>query len=360
MSVYNISGEKIASEINPWLDEPFLSSSRIQRLRKDSTFDVSGFSLIHEFTPFAVDYSTATSTPKVLNITQTEFYTTFYDKYLGVHDGFVVTKKNLGKDQSGLYDVWCYDFKPYTAKKKVLLSSAMHTWELPASFGLARWVQELMESTDEVFEYLRENVYFSIIPIINPWGFNQNPKTYGNINGVNPARNFDNWAHVWDDFPEYSPNPSDPNYNEWNVKGSEPFSEAEVKNLATWIKNNTDADFYIDCHTGLNCPRRDYGDVWIIYLSEHPLASNIIAGANALGDRITTKYQTVKMHLAADTPDVINHRYFLHVNGVPCMTIEQAHGNDTVYATIPNNNPTAITEYATQIHAFIMAQLQGE
>lgn len=357
MSVYDINGNSLFTDS---MSLPYLSSSRIQRLRKDSSFDVSSYSLIHEFTPFATDYSTATSTPRVLNITQAEFYTTFYDKYIGVHDSLVVTKKNLGKDQSGLYDVWCYDFKPYTAKKKVLLSSAMHTYELPASFGLARWVQELMESADEVFEYLRENVYFSIIPIVNPWGFNQNPKTYGNVNGVNPARNFDNWAHVWDDFPEYSPNPSDPDYNEWNVKGSEPFSEAEVKNLATWIKNNTDADFYIDCHTGLGCTRSGYGDVWIIYLSEHPLANNIIAGANALGNRITTKYQTVKMHLVADTPDVINHRYFLQVNGVPCMTIEQAQGNDTVYPTVPNNNPTAITEYATQIHAFVMAQLQKQ
>lgn len=355
MSVYNIDGEKIDSEISPWLNEPFLSTSKIHRLRKDSSFDVSNFSLIYEFSPFATDYSTGANTPRVLNISQAEFYATFYDKYLGVHDGLVVTKKNLGKDQSGLYDVWCYDFKPYTAKKKVLLSSAMHTYELPASFGLARWVQELMESTDEVFEYLRENVYFSIIPIVNPWGFNQSPKTYGNINGVNPARNFDDWTGAWEDYPDYTPE-----QNEWNVKGVSSFSEAETKILATWIKNNTDADFYIDCHTGLGCDRPGYGDVWTYYSSSHLLIENIRSGINALMQRIRTKYSvTPKEYSLVDHDSMLSHRYFNTVIGVPIMTIEQAQGANTVYQTVPNNCSKAIQEYATQIHAFVISLLRG-
>lgn len=351
MGIYNISGKEIFSGES---DTSFLSSSSFSRLREQSSFDASGYSLIHEFTPFATDYSASSINPRVLNISQGEFYITFYDKYLGMHNDLVVTKKNLGKDQSGLYDIWCYDFMPYTAKKKVLITSGMHTYELPASFGLARWVQEFMESSDEAFAFLRQNVYFSIIPIVNPWGFNQNPKTYGNSNGVNPARNFNDWNNAWADFPVYTPA-----QNEWNVKGSAPFSEAEVKILATWMKNNTDADFYIDCHTGLGCSRSDYGDVWCIYLTDNPLAAKISAAATALGNRIATKYNvTTKMHVVTDTPDVINQRYSLKVVGIPYMTIEQAQGSDTVYPTAINNNPTAITEYATQIHAYIMSQLQ--
>lgn len=356
MSVYDINGNSLLTDSTSL---PYLSSSQLPRLKEETSFDASSFSLVHEFTPFSVNYSTATSTPRVLNISQQQFYTTFYDKYIGAHDDLVVTKKNLGKDESGTYDVWCYDFIPYNAKKKVLLTSAMHTYELPASFGLARWVQEFMESEDAVFAYLRQNVHFSIIPIVNPWGFNQNPKTYGNVNGVNPARNFNDWTDAWEEFPEYSPDPSASNYNEWNVKGDAPFSEAEVKILARFMKNNTDADFYIDCHTGLGCSRASYGDVWCIYLSENPLADRIVAGANALGDRITQKYKkTAKMHVVTDTTDIINQKYSLRVVGVPYMTIEQVQGSDTVYTTVPNNCPVAITEYATQIHAFLMAQLQ--
>ena len=351
MNVYDINGIALMSD---GIDLPWLSSSKMPRLKEDSEFDMSSFSLIHEFTPFSQDYSPATATPRVLNITQDQFYQTFYDPYLGNHDGMMVTKKNLGKDQSGLYDVWCYDFLAYSAKKKVLLTSAMHTYELPASFGLARWVKELMESSEPVFAYLRENVSFSIIPIVNPWGFNQNPKKYGNVNGVNPARNFNDWDGAWEAFPVYTPE-----QNEWNVKGSAPFSEAEVKILASFMKSNTDADFYIDCHTGLGCSRASYGDVWCIYLTANPLANKIVAAANALGDRISQKYSvTAKMHVVTDTTDIINQKYSLRVCGVPYMTIEQAHGNDTVYTTVPNNSAVAITEYATQIHAFVISQLQ--
>ena len=352
MGIYDINGNELNGGSSS--DTPYLSSSSFSRLKQETSFNASKFSLIHEFSAFETNYSATSSNPKILDISQETFYQTFYDKYLGTHDNLIVTKKNLGKDQSGKYDIWCYDFKPYSAKKKVLITSGMHTYELPASFGLARWVQELMESSEEVFAYLRENVYFSIIPIVNPWGFNQNPKTYGNSRGVNPARNFNDWDNVWADFPVYTPQE-----NEWNVKGDAPFSEAEVRILVNWMKNNTDADFYIDCHTGLGCPRSQYGDVWCIYLSDNPLSQRIFTAANALGDRIATKYGvTPQMHIVTDTPDVINQRYSLRVVGIPYMTIEQAQGDDTVYTTAPNNSPIAITEYATQIHAFVISQLQ--
>ena len=352
MSVYDIDGNLLTTEET---NLPWLSSSKLPRLHETSDFDASSFSLIHEFTAFSQDYSTATATPRVLNITQEQFYQTFYDPYLGDNGDMIVTKKNLGKDESGLYDVWCYDFLAYNAKKKVLLTSAMHTYELPASFGLARWVKELMESSEPVFAFLRQNVSFSIIPIVNPWGFNQNPKTYGNINGVNPARNFNDWDGAWELFPVYTPS-----QNEWNVKGDAPFSEAETRILASFMKNNTDADFYIDCHTGLGVTRASSGDVWCIYLTANPLANKIVAAANALGTRIAQKYSvTTKMHVVTDTTDIINQKYSLNVVGVPYMTIEQAQGNDTVYTTVPNNSAVAITEYATQIHAFLISQLQN-
>lgn len=356
MAVYNINGAKIdEGGESTYIESPFLSSSLRNRLKKESDFNMSSYDLIHTFTAFETDYSTQTSTPKVLNITSAQFLSTFYDTYLGYHDDLLVTKKNLGKDQSGTYDIWCYDFIPYNAKKKILLSSGMHTYELPASFGLARWVKEYMESNDSVFQYMRENVQISIIPIINPWGFNQTPqKKYGNVNGVNPARNFNDWQGAWEAFPTYTPS-----QNEWNVKGSAPFSEAETKILAKWMKDNTDASFHIDCHTGLGCSRASYGDVWTVSLSANPLRTKIIIAQNALMTHLQTTYnKTPKKRDAVDTSDVINQRFFVNVVGVPSLTIEQPQYSDTVYATVPNNCSTAIVEYATQIHAYVVAQLQ--
>lgn len=355
-TLYDIDGNPIS-----WRWNPPLSASPRNVLKEDSAFNMDSFDLIHDFTAFSTDYSTETSTPRVLNITQAQFYNTFYDLYLGYHDNMLVTKKSLGKDESGLHEIWCYDFIPYTAKKKILLSSGMHTYELPASFGLARWIKEYMESNADVFQYMRENVQVSVIPIVNPWGFNQNPKKYGNINGVNPNRNFDDWNGVWEDFPEYSPDPTAQNYNEWNVKGSAAFSEKETQVLCDWLKDNTDADFYIDCHTGLNNSAQSYGDIWYIYTSDNVNASKLTRAATAMGGHIQTTYsKTPKIDAVIDAQNSIKQRYGTAVIGVPTITIEQPNAGDTAYPTVPNNCPTAIKEYATQIHAFVVSQLQSE
>lgn len=356
-TLYDIDGNIIEFPLNPGL-----SSSLRNGLKEQSDFNMDAYPLIHAFTAFSTDYSTQAATPKVLDITQDQFYSTFYDPYLGYHNNLLVTKKNLGKDQSGDYDVWCYDFIPFNAKKKILLSSGMHTYELPGSFGLARWIKEYMESDAAVFQYMRENVQLSVIPIVNPWGFAQSPKKYGNVNGVNPNRNFDDWNGVWADFPDYSPDPTAQNYNEWNVKGAAPFSEKETRMLANWLKNNTDADFWIDCHTGVgNNPTSNGGDVWYIYTSSNPNTAKITRAANAMAAHIQTEYnKTPTIKAGADIQNAIKQRYGTDVVGVPTMTIEQANHSATAYQTVPNNCPTAIKEYATQIHAFIISQLQSE
>ena len=357
MAVYNINGVQIDEGSNA----PYLSSSTRNRLKEYSDFDMSSFDTIRTFTAFAEDYATPNGQPYVLNITQSQFYNLFYEPYLGMHDELMVTKKNLGKDQSGQYDIWCYDFVPYNAKKKILLSSGMHTYELPASFGLARWVKDYMESNDSVFQYMRENVHISIIPIVNPWGFNQTPqKKYGNVNGVNPNRNFNNWDDVWSDFPEYSPDPTSPNYNEWNVKGEYPFSEAETQILAKWLKDNTDAQFWIDCHTGLGVSRANSGDVWCIYVGDsNILADKIQASAQAIGGYIQTTYSTTpKYNINTDNPNSIKSMYGDQVVSIPTMVIEQATGNDTLMTTVPNNSKPAIQYYALQIHAYVVGLLK--
>lgn len=353
-TIVSIDAEGGASE-----ETPYLSASARNRLKEQSDFDMSSFDLIRTFTPFSTDYSADASNWRKFEFTQEQFYSAFYEPYLGYHDDLLVTKKNLGKDQSGTYDIWCYDFIPYNAKRKILLSSGMHTYELPGSFGLARWIKDYMESSDAVFQYMRQNVQISVIPIINPWGFNQTIKKYPNVNGVNPNRNFDDWTGAWANFPVYSADPNASNYNEWNVKGGSPFSESETKLLANWLKANTDAQFWIDCHTGADNKRAWSGDVWYLYVSGSPLATRIEAAADALMNHISTTYNvTAKRWSQVDHQNNIKHRYGTYVLGIPTLTIEQACGDDTVYPTRPNNCPTAITEYATQIHAYVVAQLQ--
>ena len=361
MAVYNINGARIDEGGTIVETAPYLSSSEKNRLKEQSDFSMASFDVIRTFTAFAADYATPSDNYRRLNITSEQFLQTFYETYIGVHDDLVCTKKNLGKDQSGTYDIWCYDFIPYNAKKKILLSSGMHPYELPSSFGLARWVKDFMESSDPVFSYMRENVAISIIPIVNPWGWNQTPdKKYGNVNGVNPNRNFNNWDDAWSDYPSYSPDPSAPNYNEWDVKGDSPFSETETRILAKWLKNNTDAQFWIDCHTGAGCTRASYGDVWCIYVADsNILQTKIQSAATAIGGYIQSTYNTTpKYHIVTDSPNSIKSMYGDEIIGVPTMVIEQATGNDTLMTTIPNNSKPAIQYYALQIHAYVVSLLK--
>lgn len=318
--------------------------------------------VIYEFTPFSKDYATQEKTPKVLDITDESFLDTFYNKYLGYNsNGVFVGKRILGKDTSNTYNLYEYTFMPedkqYT--KTILLSSGMHTYEMPAYFGLARWIKEFMESTDDTFRYLRENVRIVVIPILNPWGVNQDEKTYGNSNGVNINRNFDDWDNAWNDFPIYSADKSDSNYNEWNVKGDTPFSENETQIIKEWLyKYQGEAYFFIDCHTGQGCSRALYGDVWNLYTSSNPLRAKIYSAMDALAERINNKYSTTaKKFSEVDKPSFIKGKFGTDVCGIPTMTIEQATGTDTTWQTLPNNCKVAITEYATQIHAYITSML---
>lgn len=338
----------------------FLDSAVVNGINGAAGIVPPPITLIKEFEPFSTDYSTEDDAPKVLDMTSEEFIDTFYEPYLGRSNGVFCTKKKLGRDQSDTYDIWQYSFEPENRKytNTILLSSGMHTYELPASFGLARWIQEFMTANDDDFAWLRNNVRIIVIPIVNPWGFNQIPtKKYGNSNGININRNFDDWDGTWESFPDYSPDPSDPNYNEWNVKGPYPFSEAETRILRDWLYSYQDASFWIDCHTGLNCP---YGNVWCLYSSTNPLISKIRNGINALKSYLSNKYEiTATEYIQIDLDSFIKGYFGTNCVGIPTMVIEQQQGSNTTgYATVPNNNPSQITEYATQIHAYIIAQLQ--
>jgi predicted deacylase len=312
------------------------------------------FDLIHTFSAFETDYSTASGAPRVLNISSATFLSTFYDRYLGYNtNGVFVGKKALGKDTSGTYDIYQYEFRPQNYTRTFMISSGMHTYEMPAYFGLARWIQEYMEGTDDVFKWLRENVRVICIPIVNPWGFNQSPKMYGTVNGVNPNRNFDDLNGGWANYQS--------NNNEWNKKGSSAFSESETQILRDWAFRYSDvAEFYIDCHTGLGCSRANYGDVWLYFNSNNPNASKVNNAINALARHISSTYGvTAKIHTTAPSTDPgLNRNFFTDVAGIPFINPEQAQDADTAYRTVPNNSAIAIQEYATQIHAYVIAQLK--
>ena len=320
--------------------------------------NINDIDVIYEF-PKASNEWVTDSTGKRLDITSDEFLAMFYDKHLGYHveDGLRINKKWLGKDQSDTYDIYEYDFIPAQYSKTILLSSGMHTYELSAHFGLAHFFQEYMKYpyASDGFEYLRKNVRIKLIAISNPWGWNQKPyKTYGNCNGVNPNRNFDlidsEGNSVWEMFPTYKSSE-----NEWYVKGSAPFSESETRILRDWVLDNSNALFWIDCHTGLGYNQYDN---WIVTVSNNSKLPHIDYAFNKLSQRIKNVYGTTsRNNREIDLPASIKHKWSCTVAKVPCLTIEQAPGN-TLWGTSLNNDSGDITEYATYVYAYVIAQLK--
>ena len=330
-----------------------LSNLKLSDILVSSTEDISP---IFEFDSAPDDWVTD-STGKVLDVSTDDFYDLFYNTWVGNHaDGFTVTKTQLGMDQSGQYPIYEYDFCPQNYTYTVLLSSGMHTYELSAHFGLAWFMKTYMrqvdgESLSDGFEYLRKHVRIKVVPISNPWGWNQSPKKYGNVNGVNINRNFDyetdDGGSAWEQFPVQT--------DEWNQKGSAPFSEAEARILRDWALANPGAYFWIDCHTGLGLGPWDN---FIYYSSDDKYADKIVEGLSALEERIKTKYskQNPTKEVRIDHSGSIRLRWGEKVAGIPGMTIEQT-PNNTLWGTILNNESGDITEYAVTVYCYLLSVL---
>ena len=332
------------------------TNGKIPLLSDILTSKIQSINTIFEFDPAPNDWVTD-STGKVLDVSTEDFYDLFYNTWVGNHaDGFTVTKTQLGMDQSGHYPIYEYDFCPQNYTYTVLLSSGMHTYELSAHFGLAWFMKTYMrqvdgESLSDGFEYLRKHVRIKVVPISNPWGWNQSPKKYGNCNGVNINRNFDyetdDGGSAWEQFPVQT--------DEWNQKGSAPFSEAETRILRDWALANFGAYFWIDCHTGLGLGPWDN---FIYYSSDDKYADKIVEGLSALEERIKTKYlkQNPTKEVRIDHSGSIRLRWGEKVAGIPGMTIEQT-PNNTLWGTALNNESGDITEFAVTVYCYLFSVL---
>lgn len=285
----------------------------------------------------------------ILNITTDQFLSTFYDGFVSSPPyDTTVTKQSLGKDQSGLYDIYEYTFTPRNYNRTILLSAGLHAYELPASFGLANFIKNLYGiASNQAFEYIRTHVRVKVIPIANPWGFNQNPKSYGNVNGVNPNRNFDINGR-WADYIST---------DAWNQKGDYPFSEAETRVFAKWADDNSTADFWIDCHTdnGSNAY-----DLDVYSLSASKIATQIANGVDRIEDWFAETYNVtpVTKHLL-DSDGSIRQYWSEGAAGVPTFTLEQS-PRRTTFGTAAQNSAADIANYCTNLSTFVQELLLQE
>lgn len=154
-----------------------------------------------------------------------------------------VNKYNIGKDESGTYDLFKYVLSPTDYKKTVVFSCVMHGTEEQTTLAMYQLLKHIVDNDtvcqkSDVLTYMRKYVRIVIIPVLNPYGLEK--RTYGNKNGVNFSRNF---GYGWNEYVSTG--------STWDKKGDSPFSEAETKILTkTYLEYLTECDFIIDYHTG--------------------------------------------------------------------------------------------------------------
>lgn len=295
------------------------------------------------------------------SLTSDEFLANYWDCYIQDYDdGYTVTKKILGRDESNTYDIYEYTFTPKKYSRTVMLSAGVHPPELPAEFGLAYFMKYVMEKTSVDFKWLRNNVRFKVIPIVQPWGFNQDILSYENVNGVNLNKNWD-VDHVWTE---------DHAFGGAGSNGTEPYSEAETRILVNWVNENAyKADLWIDCHTD----SQGQGNGQRIHYVTGCSNSSIRSKIQATQTRITQAYAAAGFfEMGAENTNAsasgasaggftAKHLYANKYCGIPSLMIEQFTGSPLWggNASINNGEPD-INNYVTMIRAFILAMLERE
>ena len=178
------------------------------------------------------------------NSTITEYYNA-WDELINNSNGYL-TKTVLGKDSSGQYDIFKVSAVPQKMyyegaigkyKPKILLVCGVHGIEKASAYSLLHLFKDMVNNwkSSDVLEYLRWNVKFEFIPMVNPWGF-QNLATK-NANGVNINRNFPiSWVAIEDT-------------NDTYYGGAEPLDQIESQYIKKLIEDNKDAITFIDYHT---------------------------------------------------------------------------------------------------------------
>lgn len=308
-------------------------------------------------------------TSSTCSLTPDEFLSMFYDCHLkNYDDGYKVTKRILGRDESNTYDIFEYTFTPKKYSRTVMLSSGMHPPELPAEFGLAYFMKYVMEKDSADFKWLRNNVRFKVVPLIQPWGFGQSTieggkgkLVYENSRNVNLNKNWD-VDHVW--TPDLS-------FGGAGSNGTDKYSEAETRILVNWVNENAyKVDLWIDCHTdssGYSSTRNRLH--YIMGCSNSTLRQKI----QETQTRITQAYikagffeygaagTSSNASGSSPTSYTAKHSYSQKYCGIPSFMIEQYSGNPLWGGDpITNNTEADINNYITMIRAFILAWLERD
>lgn len=178
-----------------------------------------------------------------------------YDTLMSDHTDYV-TKKIIGKDQSNKYDICVYNFSakqigiagipkgesysPDTIPT-IILDAGIHGFEKPMVSALVNAMDQITNNwvNDPVLTWLHWNFKIIVVPVANPYGYENNIRV--NYNKVDLNRNFNvtNYFDKGDDTTEHD-----------RYRGSSPLSEKESQYINNLLHDNQEkAWLYLNLHT---------------------------------------------------------------------------------------------------------------
>lgn len=104
-----------------------------------------------------------------------------YDALVSAYPTYV-SKQLMGNDASGTIPIYCYTFTPKYYIQHIYLQAGVHGWEPEAVFALAEIMYLISNAyggnlspkveNNDALRYLRGSVKITVVPCVNPWGFN--------------------------------------------------------------------------------------------------------------------------------------------------------------------------------------------
>jgi len=148
--------------------------------------------------------------------------------------------------------------------------TGIHGFERPSTLSFYYFAKNIFESTDPIYEFIRNNINLVTVPLMCPSGWNG--VTYGNSNGRNLNR----------DFP--------------GTEEGTAWSQNESNLLKSVIEDNLDMDFFLDWH---NCYYRATYPACISYgLTDDPdLYNPYLRVIQTIGNRWQKAYPAIDQTL---------------------------------------------------------------
>lgn len=245
-----------------------------------------------------------------------------YDALMAKHPEYI-TKTNLGVCSDGVTHVYRYDFRepePHRGvtgakewsetKAKAIIISGVH-WEWGGIFALYNALEEIADNP-ELFD-LRRNTHLIVLPVCNPYAVAN--MSVRNANQVEIHRNFEV------DFIY----PGESGYIELGERshgGTEPLSEVETQYIDNIMKENTDAAFFLTCHSYQSDSLWGTGFMWASPATYYMcnMAYRVVdklsnAWMNRYGDILANGIEDYKTENLADGDTRLGSAYLSTTNG---------------------------------------------